>query len=523
MVLMENENSKVQSKLTELRKQAENKLQPEIKILSTLSKEETDKLVHELRGHQIDLEMQNDELRTTQLALEKVKDEYFDLYNFAPVGYLVLNEKGLIANANLTCVTMLGVEKSMLRNLGFSNFIDKESQDTFYLHRKQLIETQTKQTCELQLVRKDQTRFWAQLECKGIFNDQGDIIQFNANLVDITERKQAEASIRKLSNAVEQSPSTVVITDVSGMIEYVNPKFEQLTGYKREEVLGKNPSILQSGEQSTEFYQELWNAIKAGKEWQGVFHNKKKNGELYWESATIAPIKDNNGNLINYLAVKKDITEQRQAEDQLKASLKEKETLLHEIHHRVKNNMTVISSLLKLQMNNVDNQIAREALKDSQNRVQSMAIVHETLYRSDKLSAINLKTYISELGRTIFQNYSISNKVQLIVEAENIMISVKLASPFGLIINELISNSMKYAFPDDRTGEITVCMKKIDNELELAVTDDGVGIPKDLDWKNSNTLGLKLVRTLVENQLDGSIAMENNNGTKFTIKFNTET
>ena len=218
------------------------------------------------------------------------------------------------------------------------------------------------------------------------------------------------------------------------------------------------------------------------------------------------------------------LREVKQSEDQLKASLKEKGTLLQEIHHRVKNNMSVISGLLNLQMNNTDNKIAREALQDSQNRVQSMSMIHETLYRSDNLSVINIKAYLSELGRIIIQNYSISHKVQFKVEAESIMISVKQASPVGLIVNELITNCLKYAFTDDREGEILLELKlKEENGVKLVVSDNGVGIPEGFDLKTADSLGLKLVKMLVENQLDGSVDVENNNGTKFTIKFNTET
>jgi len=216
-----------------------------------------------------------------------------------------------------------------------------------------------------------------------------------------------------------------------------------------------------------------------------------------------------------------DITARKQAEEQINANLKEKETLLKEIHHRVKNNMTVISSLLKLQMDKTDNTIAKEALLDSQNRVKSMSMIHETLYRSDNLSAIDLKTYLSELGKTVFQNYTISNKVQFIVEAENIMIGAKQASPVGLIVNELIANCLKYAFSDGREGEILLELKS-DKEkgVELSLSDNGVGIPEGFDLENADSLGLKLVKVLVENQLYGSIDMESKNGTKFTIKFN---
>jgi len=350
------------------------------------------------------------------------------------------------------------------------------------------------------------------------------IIGLTVSSRDISERKQAAKSLRKLSSAIEQSPSSVVISDLSGEIEYVNPKFVQLTGYSLDEVLGKNPRILQSGEHPEEFYRELWNTIIEGKEWQGIFHNKKKNGDLYWELATIVPIRDDSEKIINYLSVKKDITEQRQAEEQLKASLKEKNTLIDEIHHRVKNNMNVVSSLLKLQANNIDDEQTKEILKESQSRIFAMAAIHESIHGSENLSEINLKQYLSKIVDSIFQTYSINPaQVKLQTDIEEIPISINQASPLGLTVNELLSNSLKYAFPKGRTGEVNVSMKKLNQELHLTVMDDGVGILDGLDWKNSNTLGLKLVRTLVENQLDGSIKMESNNGTKFSIKFNIET
>ena len=221
------------------------------------------------------------------------------------------------------------------------------------------------------------------------------------------------------------------------------------------------------------------------------------------------------------LQLEKEVAERKEIEEHLKISLKEKKTLLQEIHHRVKNNMNVVSSLLKLQANSIDDDRIKEALKESQNRIFTMSAVHETLHGSEDLSEIDLKTYLSKITNSIFQTYSTDQrKVKLENNIDNMPISINQASPLGLIINELLSNSLKYAFPEDRTGGITVCMKRIENELELKVMDDGIGIPMDFDWRNSKSLGLKLVRTLVENQLDGSVDMESKNGTKFIIKFN---
>jgi len=215
-----------------------------------------------------------------------------------------------------------------------------------------------------------------------------------------------------------------------------------------------------------------------------------------------------------------DITERRRAEEQIKASLIEKETLLDEIHHRVKNNMAVVASLLKLQANNTEDERVKKVLKESQNRVYAISAANETLHDSENLSEIDLKMYLSKIATSIFQTYSINqDRIILNISVEEIPMSIDQASSIGLVINELISNSLKYAFPDERKGEINVSMKKLDEELELIVMDNGIGVPEGFAWRNSKSLGLKLVITLVENQLDGSLDMESGNGTKFTIKF----
>ena len=217
------------------------------------------------------------------------------------------------------------------------------------------------------------------------------------------------------------------------------------------------------------------------------------------------------------------IIEGKQSEDQIKAALTEKETLLHEIHHRVKNNMQVISSLLDLQASAIKNKQAKEILRESQGRVHAMSAVHETLHGSDNLSEIELQTYLTRISNAVFVSYSNTpGRIKLINEVNEIPISINQASPLGLIVNELISNALKYAFPVDRSGEIAVKTKRINNELVLTISDNGVGFQKGIDWRSSDTLGLKLVRSLVEEQLGGSVQMEGNNGTKFTIKFNIE-
>ena len=218
-----------------------------------------------------------------------------------------------------------------------------------------------------------------------------------------------------------------------------------------------------------------------------------------------------------------DIFRRKLVEEQLKFSLEEKKTLLQEIHHRVKNNMVVVSGLLNLQANNMKDERLKAALSDSQSRLQAMSDIHEILYKSDNLSAVDMNLYLTKLTRDVVQNYTLGNRVSFKIRAELVLIGTRQASPIGLIINELITNSLKYAFPDTEEGEIKINLQKTEDQIELTYMDNGIGIPENFDWYNTNSMGLNLVKMLAENQLDGSIDMESNNGTKFTIIFNIET
>jgi len=155
-------------------------------------------------------------------------------------------------------------------------------------------------------------------------------------------RRRAEEQVRKLTRAVEQSPATVVITDTEGHIEYVNPKFTALTGYSYEEVVGKNPRILKSGEQSQEFYEQLWTTILSGREWRGEFHNRKKNGELFWEFSSISPVRDRDGKVTHFVAVKEDVTERKQLEEERERLISELDAFAHTVAHDLKNPLAAV-------------------------------------------------------------------------------------------------------------------------------------------------------------------------------------
>ena len=200
-------------------------------------------------------------------------------------------------------------------------------------------------------------------------------------------------------------------------------------------------------------------------------------------------------------------------------SLKEKNVLLKEIHHRVKNNMQIISSLLSLQTNYIDDNIALDVLKESQNRVKTMAMIHEKLYQSNDFVNIKFDDYILRLVSDLFYSYNIQeDHIKPVIQVENVKLNIETAVPCGLIISELVSNSLKYAFPEGKNGKMRVSLKRHYNNYELTISDNGIGFPEDIDFRNTNSLGLQLVNTLVE-QIDGEITLDYIQGTKFTIIF----
>ncbi|MDO9626600.1 MAG: histidine kinase N-terminal 7TM domain-containing protein [Methanobacteriaceae archaeon] len=213
------------------------------------------------------------------------------------------------------------------------------------------------------------------------------------------------------------------------------------------------------------------------------------------------------------------LLEKRYTEENMEKSIKEKEVLLREIHHRVKNNMQIVSSLLNLQANFEEEEKVQKVLRESQNRIRSMSIVHEKLYQSTSLSEIEFGSYLQQLIKDIFLSYTVSpEKIRPIIDAEDIYINLDTAIPLGLIVNELLTNSIKYAFKGRDTGTLKINFNKIDDEFILKVSDDGVGLGPDVDIDSTKTLGLQLVKSL-STQLDADLKIDGTKGTSFTFKF----
>jgi two-component sensor histidine kinase/PAS domain-containing protein len=242
-------------------------------------------------------------------------------------------------------------------------------------------------------------------------------------------------------------------------------------------------------------------------------------GILFFD-LSISSITDMRGHIVSRVIVLRNITKRRDIEDRLTTSLQEKEVLLKEIHHRVKNNLQVICSLLNLQSGHIKDKETLDLFQQSQNRIRSMALVHELLYLSEDFSSVNFKEYTHQLADQLISSYGLDSKlVNVKMDLEDAFLNIDEAIPCGLIISELVSNSMKHAFLNGRGGEIMIGLHRdVDNRYALTVGDNGVGMPKDLDFKETKTLGLQVVNTLVD-QLNGNIELDRSSGTYFRISF----
>ncbi|MCP4023824.1 MAG: PAS domain S-box protein, partial [Desulfobacteraceae bacterium] len=343
---------------------------------------------------------------------------------------------------------------------------------------------------------------------------------------DITERKLTEATLekqRKIHQAIINKADThLVFLDTDFNFVAVNSKYAQSCHYTPEELIGKNHFYLFPHEENKQIFRQLLDTGQPVSYHDKPFEypDQPERGVTYWDW-TLSPVFDNAGKVEGLVFSLQETTERKKAEEKIKASLKEKEVLLREIHHRTKNNMQVLSSLLNLQADQVNDQKYADLLKDSQERIKSMALIHEKLYQSKDFTRIDFSTYVETLVRGLTESFAADpGKIAVKTEVEDIVIGIDNGIPCGLIINELVSNSLKYAFPQDRSGEIMVTLCSInENEVELTVSDDGIGIPEDLDFRNTESLGLHLVKILAQRQLGGKIKLDKTKGTKFHIRF----
>jgi PAS domain S-box-containing protein len=374
-----------------------------------------------------------------------------------------------------------------------------------------------------------------------IFDEKSTPVRMRGTLQDITEHKKSEERIQSLANIVESSNDAIGTISFDGIITSWNKGAEQVYGYSAEEVIGKTVSILAPPHLSEETKKLSEMIKKRERVYQYETLRLRKDGKIIDVSINLSPVFDVYGKLTVISFVVRDVTNRKEAEESLaNIEIVRKK----EIHHRIKNNLQVISSLLDLQAEKFNNRKdikdseVLEAFRESQDRVISMALIHEELYKGGRFETLDFSPYIEVLAENLFLTYRFGNtNISLNMELEeNILLDIDTAVPLGMIVNELVANSLKHAFISRDKGEIRIILRREENgksinsieeiknesckstSFVLTVSDNGVGIPENLVIEELESLGFKLVITLVD-QLDGELELKRNNGTEFTIRF----
>jgi len=412
---------------------------------------------------------------------------------------------------------------------------------------------------------------------RGITRDIGErkraeeaLMQINDELESRVQMRTAELlnansalqeSERKYRELVQYANSMIIRFDADGRILYFNEFACSFFGYSQDEIIGMNvlETIVPRAESSgRNLFQHMKDLLKQPDEYMiNVNENVRRNGERVWVSWTNKVMFDRAGRFEGILAIGNDITGLKHASDELKrvndsleyrvqqrtaelasavqalqaeiaerkrieaqiqSSLQEKEVLLKEIHHRVKNNLQIISSLLSLQSEKINSENPAKTFRESQDRIRSMALIHEKLYQSKDISRVDFAEYVRSLTAYLSRSYVTGPGIEIAIDIRDVSLGIDIAIPCGLIINELVSNSLKYAFPDGRSGVVRIGLARCGNEYTLTVSDSGVGLSAGLDFRNTSSLGLQLVNTLVC-QLEGTIELDSSHGTMFRITF----
>jgi PAS domain S-box-containing protein len=314
-------------------------------------------------------------------------------------------------------------------------------------------------------------------------------------------------------------PFGIFSTDSEGRCTYVNPCYEEMLGYTLEQNLGHGWHRFLHPDDRDRVVCVWMEAVELGKPYANQFRVLTAQGEVRWLSARTNPI-FSEGKLKGHIGAIEDITAQKLAEEQIKFSLDEKEALLKEIHHRVKNNLQIISSLIYLQAQRIHDPKLRQIFEDSQSRISSMALVHDILYRSENLAYVNLSEYVQTLTSSLFHTYRIQpEKIYLNVRVDpDIIVGLEKAIPCGLILNELMTNALKHGFNGEETGEVTVVLESHSPIICLIVENSGKNLPESFELQKIHTMGLRLVNALTS-QLNGQVSVETAQKTQFKVTF----
>jgi PAS domain S-box-containing protein len=471
-----------------------------------------------------------EEKKKYEEALKKSEEKYRSLFEFSPDYILLLDTEGVIREINKAAETFVGYSRHELIGEHFrkvNNKIQVNNPDY-----KGMFHAATQgrgvKPFEIEVQKNDNTSY---VDIRLVpLKREGSIFAIQIIGRDITVRKDAEKKVIRskeeladlnsyLETIINSSPFAIFDLNPEGEVKSVwNPAAERIYGWQSEEVMGKLlPSAPSEGVEGRDIINkrvlsgEVINEIE--------LKDVRKDGSLIDILMGAAPLYSSQGKIEGVMSASVDITAIVEAEKQIKASLKEKEVLLREVHHRVKNNLQIISSLMSLQSRYVKDETALKMFRESKNRVRAMSLIHEQLYQSPDLNQISFSDYIERIAQQLFRFYEVEgNGVELEINVDELFLNLDTSIPLGLIVNELVSNSLKHAFTNGRKGKVSIQLQSQGEKNILTVSDDGIGLPSDFDIANTDSLGLHIVQTLTL-QLRGTLDIKKSPGAQFKITF----
>ena len=469
------------------------------------------------------------EVKKIENEIVTSEKKYRELFENFSDAVIIVDENNTTIDINEAGKNLFEVEDNVAYN--FYSFVSDKDKNVVAEKAKELRINGKVRNFEIEIIAAKGTKKNIEISSSafyenGIFKGSRDVIR------DISEKKKRETLLIQQSSTIQsifENTSNVVIWTLNTKfnISSLNSEFIRIFRDRIGESIQVGDNFFNIISDNLKPYKpELINEMKnAYKKAQlGISQNFESviygsNGKQMIYETFLSPIKIKGKNKFDLACLAVDLTNKNEIELKLRKLLNEKEVLLKEVHHRVKNNLQVISSILNLQSSYVKDQMTLDILRESQNRIKAMSFIHESLYRSDDFSFVNFSSYINSLSSNLVQTYIIKHaNINLELDLGDVNLSLDQAIPCGLIINELVSNSIKYAFPFNRSGKIRIELIKQGNKINLKVSDNGVGLPDNLDVENTDTLGLQLVYILVS-QLDGDIKVINKKGTTFLFNF----
>ncbi len=456
---------------------------------------------------------------------EKLKDseiKYRGLFENSSEFLFTLDLKGNFTDVNKAAENLTGYTKAELLKMNFKNYTKKEDYRRLFIAFNNIYKTgKPLHNLFIEANMKDKSKRYFQISLN-LLRKGKEIIGYQGSSMDITERKLAEETLKRSEEfnraIIENSKDCIKLLDLDGNLLYMSPGGQELLEI---DDIGKylNKSWIEFWK--GEDYENAKCSINQGKEggtgyFEGYCSTEK--GTPKWWSVIISPILDEHGKVDKILSISRDITERKQAEEQIKKELLENKVLLREVHHRTKNNLQTINSLLQLQQDTIKTkEDAFKSFEVSQDRIRTMAQAYEILLASEYMSEVKLGEYLTLLAGQLKRNYDAYNKVKITFSLEEVHFETEKLSKLGLIVNEILTNAMKYAFQGKDKGNIHIELNDMKDHLVIKISDDGIGIPENIDVHKPETLGLSLVGMLLE-EFNGSFSVERKKGTSFTLE-----